>query len=186
MKHLLLFKSHSDYESNVNRLDAPIVSTCEYENENHFIKCDKYLTFIAKEDGVKICLCSSPTQYYLVPLPSVDLKYSSDFGDSWTYYEMPTTNGQIGEIIELNNGDILKFKGNNQNGFGNLIYREANAPWDTKYYSYYKFNISGMVECNGDITSLLNEEGGDVALPNYAFMFLFDIFSVFINFKHHL
>lgn len=106
-----------------------------------------YLTFTAVEAGCRITLRNR-----LSPDP-VSIEYSLD-GNTWQPLELSTP------ITLENIGDSVKFRGINE-----TISKDS-----TNYYYLYG---EGKLSASGDVTSLLNGLGGDVAVPAYAFNHLF-------------
>lgn len=95
MKYLKLFASHSDYNTAKSSLDKPNVSHCITENHVHYnpsIWAEKYLTFVAKEDGIFTFFATQSSNV---------ISYSTDEGKTWTE----------GNNIEVNNGDRVMWKG---------------------------------------------------------------------------
>ena len=109
---------------------------------------DNRLTISAKETNVEIKIIKIGTP------DDISLEYSTDLGKTWESYT-------IGETITLSKiGDNVKFRGENQT-------------FSKTYENYYNFVINGLASASGDITSLLNLEGGDVDLPPFCFAQLF-------------
>ena len=109
---------------------------------------DRTLTFTAEQGNstVKIVTRGSNPN-------SISVEYN--IGGGWLPYT-------VGNTITLANiGDFVKFRGNN-------------ASMNRDNSSGNKFNITGLVAASGDVTSLLNGVGGDVALSSYCFSDLFD------------
>lgn len=86
------------------------------------------------------------------------LEYSSNGGRDWNPYTIALSGGET----KLT-GDVL-FRGNNSNGF---FFDDGTNSYHLKFYS------EGPTELSGDITSLLNGFGGNVAIPDIAFKKLF-------------
>lgn len=107
---------------------------------------DKLLTFKAQQSNstVKIMATGNPT--------AISLEYNN--GNGWNHYN-------IGDVINLANiGDKVKFRG-------------TNATFSIDASNYYIFVMTGTIAASGDVTSLLNGVGGDVALSPYCFRGLF-------------
>ena len=111
-------------------------------------KKDSILTFTAEaaNSSVKLTAVGSP--------PAVTLEYNLN-GGGWLPYT-------VGNVISLPNvGDNVKMRGNN-------------TVFTSHSNHYNKFELTGLVAASGDITSLLNNIGGDVKLlSNNTFMQLF-------------
>ena len=87
-------------------------------------------------------------------VPGVTLQYSIDNGITWNDYT-------FGNTISLPNiGDSVKFKGDNES-------------FSLNQQNFVYCYMQGLVAASGDITSLLNEGGGDVELTEYCFNKLF-------------
>ena len=151
MKYLKRFNTTSEYESyaNSNNFILPNVSSIKVATDKKVVyKKDKYLTFTAEQANSTIQFSRNSSQNL-----DVNLKYSIDNGITWNDYT-------INEIITLSNiGDSVKFRGNNLS-FSNIK-------------SYYYFIMNGIIKASGDITSLLNNIGGNVPLNDYCFYSLF-------------
>lgn len=152
MKHLKRFNTTSEYESyaNSNNFILPNVSSIKVATDKKVIyKKDKYLTFTAEQANSTIQFSRNNSNNL-----DINLKYSIDNGITWNDYT-------INEIITLYNiGDSVKFRANNLSFSNNLK-------------SYYYFIMNGIIKASGDITSLLNNIGGNVPLNDYCFYSLF-------------
>ena len=148
------FDTHSDFETFTESTDfiLPNVSVCVNENEVHYHDYENpYLTFTAKQANSSIALVRKGTANTLT---NAVLKYSTDDGNNWYDYT-------IGDTITLVNvGDSVKFKGENT---------RLGADYNNSHY----FTMTGRISAKGDVTSLLNEIGGDCTLQSYAFYNLF-------------
>lgn len=109
-------------------------------------KKDNILTFTAS-------VANSSVQLTAVGSPSaVTLEYNN--GGGWLPYT-------VGDVISLPNvGDKVKMRGNNETFSGSSS-------------NYYKFVIAGNVAASGDVTSLQNEIGGDIALTSNCYYSMF-------------
>ena len=114
----------------------------------------RYLTFTANQDNSTMRIDKNGTPYELL---NADIKYSTDGGTTWNDYTFTNADGQT---ITLNNGQSVKFKGNN-----------AKFSIDGTYY--YRFFLSGSFAGSGDVTSLLNGVGGNARITDYCFNNLF-------------
>ena len=106
----------------------------------------EYLNFTARNGDATISMTGSAT-------PNVS--YSFD-GTNWTTWDYSN--------LTIPNGSTLYMKGNNPNGF------------NTATWNYKKFTMSGTVEANGNIMSLLYDDDfeGQLTIPsNYCFCRLF-------------
>lgn len=110
---------------------------------------DRILTFTAEQANstIKLAKNGSPA--------AISLQYSTNGGRTWNTYT-------IGNTITLANiGDNVKFKG-------------ENSSFSSSTSNYYIFQMTGKIAASGDVTSLLNGLGGDVALPrNYCYYYMF-------------
>ena len=96
-------------------------------------------------------------------LPSPNVQYSLDNGVVWNDYTFNSTEGYYrdGEVITLNNeGDKVLMRGNNE------VFSFDN-------YNYTYFQMTGQLDASGDVTSLMNEVGGNIALTGIGFYNLF-------------
>ncbi len=152
MKHLKRFNTTSEYQSyaNSNNFILLNVSSIKVATDKKVIyKKDKYLTFTAEQANSTIQFSRNNSNNL-----DINLKYSIDNGITWNDYT-------INEIITLYNiGDSVKFRANNLS-FSNSL------------KSYYYFIMNGIIKASGDITSLLNNIGGNVPLNDYCFYSLF-------------
>ena len=84
------------------------------------------------------------------------LQYSTDGGETWNNYTLNT-------VINLSTSTAsVKFKGINEY-----------TAWND--YNYHQFVMTGRIGSSGDLTSLLNEVGGDMPLTkSYTFNHLFE------------
>ncbi len=144
-----------------------------------------YLTFTAEEDNVSVAVTEGeagggdiqpapypqlsdesavasvegekrPVMRRNLPSTGVDLKYSTDGGETWTEMEPGTP------IILAKKGDKILFKGNNPSGFSTETQR-------------IQFDIEGTASASGSVMSLIDETGGAAAIPNeYCFANLFE------------
>ena len=114
----------------------------------------RYLTLTANQDNSTVRIDKNGTPYELL---NADIKYSIDGGTTWNDYTFTNADGLT---ITLNNGQSVKFKGNN-----------AKFSIDGTYY--YRFFLSGSFAGSGDVTSLLNGVGGNARITDYCFNNLF-------------
>ena len=108
-----------------------------------------YFFITSLENGLSVSINAIGTP------PAISLQYSND-GTNWNQYT-------IGNIITVNNGEKLYFKGNNS-AFGSDI------------DNYNKFNITGRCDLCGNIMSLLygdNFNNQTSLTQNYCFVNLF-------------
>lgn len=91
------------------------------------------------------------------------LQYSTDNGETWNdyTYTVQGTKGYSGDTITLENvGDSVKFKG-------------TNTTLGVSTSNYHQFVMTGKIKATGDVTSLFNEVGYDIAMPSYGCYNLF-------------
>lgn len=118
------------------------------------------LTFTAKVDNSTIQL---KTRVGNDEIASPNIQYSLDNGATWVNYEFGETEGYYrdGAIITLNTAnDTVMLRGNNE------VFSFDN-------FNYTYFQMTGQLEASGDVTSLMNEVGGDIALTGIGFYNLF-------------
>ena len=112
------------------------------------------LYFKANEDNSAVALNGYGTP------PQITLSTSFD-GANWSQYI-------IGDVLELQHtGDKVFFKGNN-------------SEFSTSTSNYYHFKLSGSIDADGNIMSLLKEDGDLYELPSgssYTFNYLFAFLS---------
>jgi hypothetical protein len=110
---------------------------------------DRYLTFTAVEANSTVSMQAVETA------PSVSLEYSVDNGSTWIPFVVNST------VVTLANvGDNVKLRG-------------QNTAFATNTQNYNNFIMTGKIAASGDTTSILNGIGGDVALNDYAFSYLY-------------
>ena len=144
-----------------------------------------YLTFTAGEDNVSVAVTEGeagggdiqpapypqlsdesavasvegekrPVMRRNLPSTGVDLKYSTDGGETWTEM-VPGT-----PVTLAKKGDKILFKGNNPSGFSTETQR-------------IRFDIEGTASASGSVMSLIDEAGGATTIPNeYCFASLFE------------
>lgn len=113
---------------------------------------DNYLTFTNIDSGV-----STISMQKVGEAPDVNVEYSLDNGLNWNEFVIGDT------VISLDVDESVKLRGFNSN-------------FATSTTDYNNFVMTGRISASGDITSLLNGEGGDVELTE-PFVFA----SLFIN-----
>lgn len=124
----------------------------------------RQLTFTANEDNSGVGFCCWSEDVIEVVDMGKNIQYSTDGGVNWYDYEIGLDEDNV-VMIDLNEGDSVMFKGINEN----LAYY-----WeDYGDYLYTKCIIEGSVAASGDVTSLLNGVGGDVALAVRCFYCMF-------------
>ena len=144
-----------------------------------------YLTFTAEEDNVSVTVTEGeagggdiqpapytqrsdesvvasvggekrPAMRRNLPSTGVDLKYSTDGGETWTEM-VPGT-----PVTLAKKGDKILFKGNNPSGFSTETQR-------------IQFDIEGTASASGSVMSLIDEVGEITVIPNeYCFANLFE------------
>lgn len=121
------------------------------------------LTFTAKQNGCRIGYIYF-SEDYEVQDAGLNIEYSIDGGQTWNPYSMSTTESGA-QMISLNNGESVMFRGNN----ANLAYYLES---DDDYQST-KFVIEGQMAASGDVSSLLNGIGGVLTAPTHCYAFMF-------------
>ena len=125
---------------------------------------NKFLTFTAKENGCRIGYIYF-SEDYTVQDAGLNIEYSLDNGQTWNTYSMSTTESGA-QMISLNNGESVMFRGNNANL---AYYLESDDD-----YQFTKFVIEGQMAASGDVSSLLNGIGGVLTAPTYCYASMFD------------
>ena len=117
---------------------------------------DRYLTFTVL--GNKVGSISLTTTMSTPP----SIQYSLDNGETWEDYIFGDGKLEGTGFLELNSGDSVKFKGNNTS-LTSMEGKEITT-----------FVMTGSMAANGDVTSLLNDIGGDCELTVACFVGLFN------------
>jgi len=123
----------------------------------------RYLTFTANEDGSSVGFCCWSGDYEPVDMGK-NMQYSTDGGKTWEDYTIGVGEDNL-VAIELDEGESVMFRGNNEN----LAYYLE----DNEDYIYTKCFIDGSVAASGDVTSLLNGVGGDATLASNCYYYMF-------------
>ena len=118
----------------------------------------QWLKFTANEDSSSV-----GCWYYSENASVVDagkqVEYSTD-GVTWQPYTIGNAdNDETPTMIALDKGESVMFRGVNPNGLA--FYVE-----DDSDYEWLAFVINGSIAASGDVTSLINEVGGDVVMHN--------------------
>ena len=121
------------------------------------------LTFTAKQNGCRIGYIYF-SKDYAVQDAGLNIEYSLDGGETWNTYTMATDESQA-QMITLNNGETIMFRGNNANLAYYLDSEDA--------YQTTKFVIEGQIAASGDVSSLLNGIGGLLTVPISCYSFMF-------------
>ena len=126
-----------------------------------------YLTFTANEDGSSVGFIIYNNGYELPEdFKKPVLEYSIDGGKTWQDYDFYISSDPADATpIELNEGESVMFRGNNENL---AYYLESEDDW-----LVMQAYIGGTAAASGDITSLLNGVGGDVAVSEFCYNRLF-------------
>ena len=100
-KYITLFNNHSGYTAFTQTEDfiKPNVSHCVQENDVHYNPydySDRYLTFIALEDG---------SEFSFTPMSSNTISYSIDDGETWV------TLDSTGSTTSIDSGEKIMWKG---------------------------------------------------------------------------
>ena len=130
-----------------------------------------YLTFIAEEDGCKVGFWQNEEAASEdFPALTISMQYSIDGGVTWDTYTV-TDESDSGDInpntIDLDKGQSVMFRGVNTQ----VSNYDADDSDEGCFLSVY---IEGSVAATGDVTSLLNGVGGDMALTHKS-----EFFSMF-------
>lgn len=130
----------------------------------------KYLTFTAGVGGASVGFIVDVSNVGSNELPETytkpSLQYSTDGGKTWQDYDLQLSDdASDATLIELAEGAIVMFKGVNENL---ASYIESYENW-----VFARAYIDGSVAASGDVTSLLNGIGGDVAVPQYCYLSMF-------------
>jgi len=119
---------------------------------------DNFLTFTANENGSSVGFyCDGDID------TGKNMQYSTDGGATWYDYTIGIGSGNVVPIT-LEEGESVKFRGENEN----LAYFI-----DERNYRTIRCTIGGSVAASGDVTSLLNGVGGDVAVPQRCYNLMF-------------
>ena len=121
------------------------------------------LTFTAKQNGCRIGYIYF-SEAYAVQDAGLNIEYSIDGGQTWLPYTMSTDEAGA-QMIDLDNGETVMFRGNN----ANLAYYLE----DDEDYQATKFVIEGQIAASGDVSSLLNGIGGVLNAPIYCYSHMF-------------
>ncbi|MBP5723281.1 MAG: leucine-rich repeat protein [Bacteroidales bacterium] len=118
----------------------------------------KYLTFTANTNNSSVGF-----RYWVeyVEPPIFDMQYRLGDSEEWTTYTVMDESNVV--MIDLNEGESVQFKGVNPKGFNDA---------DATFGMYCM--MGGSISASGDITSIVNGVGGDVALPFASFFGMFD------------
>jgi hypothetical protein len=137
---------------------ASVIGDIEVSGGNEILRI---LKFTAKEANSSVKL-----KFNGENAPTVNVETSID-GSTWSTYT-------IGDVITLDAiDDYVMFRGNNLDGSGKCKFTTWASGIDESHHNF-QFEMSGNIEASGDITSLCNQKGGDVALTQYVFMGLFN------------
>ena len=140
--HTKKFETHAEYDAYVeshNYVKPNVSYITDTDEVIYAADTDNILTFIAAEAQSTIMMTKVVAgSTYTIADP--DLEYSTNYGTTWNTYELD-------QVITLNLGDSVKFRGTNTKFSGGY-----NGVDDT---AYHKFVMTGKFRCQGDITSLL-------------------------------
>ncbi len=131
----------------------------------------KCLTFTAGAGGASVGFivsngpCDIPEDY---TMPS--LQYSTDGGETWEDYDLKVAYSIDQEdAIPLAEGESVMFKGVNEN----LAYYLELEGESEGFAIHVQACVEGNVAASGDVTSLLNGVGGNVAMGQYCYFGMF-------------
>lgn len=168
--HIKKFETHEEYETFIESTNYVKPNVSYIVDDDEFIYSpdnDKCLTFIAIEPNSSIKMTKFVTGSSFT-IADANLEYSINYGVTWQSYSLDT-------VINLSNiGDSVKFRGTNTT-FG--------AGYDgADDRAHHRFEMTGKLKCKGDITSLINGVGGDVALTGtFTFFRLFEQCTSLLN-----
>ena len=114
------------------------------------------LTFIGKDSQNSIQLNWNNFDY---SVPNIDMEVSVNDGE-WRPYSIDSGTG---EVITLSANDTVKFRGNNET-LGNVTPDPG---------GYWQFAMTGIIEAQGNIMSLLDKTCERLDVPQNAFYFMF-------------
>ena len=130
-----------------------------------------YLCF----EAIKPCKLYFRAHAYNLNVPlNVNLEYSLDDGTNWNTYNIGTWNQyknyyNLGQILDLTDGQKVYFRGNNPNGFTKVV------DYGTSDYCTILCRATDSVKISGNIMSLIDPSCESVTIPNeYCFDSLFD------------
>lgn len=118
-----------------------------------------YLTFTSEQDGSWVQFNYWGFKDYTVDT----IKYSTDNGATWHSNGQSVDSNKIisGKQITLNKGESVCYKGNATNAYLTHALSDAH------------FAMSGKISASGDVTSLINERGGNAPLTENIFYGMF-------------
>ena len=175
MEYVLKFDEHEEYQ---NYKDGPFylgpnVSMCMDMIHTHISGEQQgeanYLTFTALENStIRLNFFYNPSLMleFQQFLDSIGIEYATSITKGWENYfstggtaDAENTHIWHGKEITLQKGDVVKFRGQN-----NKLSDDS---------TYFFFSMTGSIDASGDVTSLNNRIGGDISMPSYNFINLF-------------
>ena len=152
MEYLKEFGNHNTYDKS-KLAPPPNVSFCKSEEHLHYSEENHYFPGLCFEANVANSSLRIIKSGSTPSILTATLEYKLN-NEEWQHYT-------FGTYINLTSkGDVVSFRG-------------TNATFSSGAVGYYKFQMSGEINAGGDITSLINGEGGDVLLPTSSFYGLF-------------
>ena len=126
-----------------------------------------FLTFTAEDANSSVGLLYVDDNVDRGGTPKPVLEYSSDNGATWESYTLhDKSQSMIPVMITLSSiGDKVMFRGTNS------AFSQSGA--SEGHGAYVQCVMTGGIRASGDVTSLLNGVGGDVALADSTFYSLF-------------
>lgn len=153
------------YAMNMHPQVQPQISeySSRYEGYNIRPVHDRILTFTARGDNNRIAIKKISSGSSSQALPNAQLEYSLDNGKTWQ--TMSISNSWNTYYVTVKKGQTLKLRGINNK------LADYYAGWSRYHY----FIMTGLFEASGDVTSLLNNVGGDLSLADKGdgFKYLF-------------
>lgn len=163
MKYIKKFDSNTQYNTfkESEEYIKPNLSSCELETEVHFDNVDNpndhILTFIAQRPNSTIALCCFRID--ILENTIEEEVTSNNFSIEYSLNNSAWDNYDLNSVITLQNvGNNVKFRGLNDA----TTFLDENE----NYGEYLIFKMTGKIKAKGDVTSMLNEVGGNVDISD--------------------